>query len=226
VQGLATQNAVVLHKYPLWRDALTEIVKGLGFHVAGTTDSSDEALALVERENAALFVVGTTVGRGNESGIDCVRRARSTVPTVKAVVLAPTYDDAEVEHALAAGAFAYVVETTHPEDIRAAIRQGFQTSVFLGAGEAGSQPSPPARRTEGHEPLTKRELEILRLVSEGASNADVARKLWVTEQTVKFHLSNIYRKLGVANRTEAARWAQLTGLLEAPSAHESSASGS
>ena len=51
-------------------------------------------------------------------------------------------------------------------------------------------------------------------MAEGRSNGEVARKLWVTEQTVKFHLSNIYRKLGVANRTEAGRWAQLTGLLD------------
>ena len=63
--------------------------------------------------------------------------------------------------------------------------------------------------------LTRREVEILQLVSEGHSNAQLARMLWVTEQTVKFHLSNIYRKLDVANRTEAARWAQLHGLLDA-----------
>jgi DNA-binding CsgD family transcriptional regulator len=63
--------------------------------------------------------------------------------------------------------------------------------------------------------LTRRELEILRLVAEGDSNAELARMLWVTEQTVKFHLSNIYRKLDVSNRTEASRWAQVHGLLEA-----------
>jgi len=61
--------------------------------------------------------------------------------------------------------------------------------------------------------LTRREVEILQLVAEGYSNAQLAKMLWVTEQTVKFHLSNIYRKLGVANRTEASRWAQLNGLL-------------
>ena len=60
--------------------------------------------------------------------------------------------------------------------------------------------------------MTRRELEILKLVAEGQPNATVARKLWVTEQTVKFHLSNIYRKLGVANRTEAGRWAALNGV--------------
>jgi len=62
--------------------------------------------------------------------------------------------------------------------------------------------------------LTKRELEILQLVAEGHSNSQLARILWVTEQTVKFHLSNIYRKIDVANRTEASRWAQVHGLLD------------
>jgi DNA-binding CsgD family transcriptional regulator len=61
--------------------------------------------------------------------------------------------------------------------------------------------------------LTQRELEILQLVAGGASNAAVARTLWVTEQTVKFHLSNVYRKLSVSNRAEASRWAQVHGLL-------------
>ena len=61
--------------------------------------------------------------------------------------------------------------------------------------------------------LTRRELEILRLAAEGFSNAQIAKSLWVTEQTVKFHLSNIYRKVGVGNRTEASRWAQRHGVL-------------
>jgi DNA-binding CsgD family transcriptional regulator len=65
--------------------------------------------------------------------------------------------------------------------------------------------------------LTKREREILKLAAEGYSNAQLAGMLWVTEQTVKFHLSNTYRKLNVSNRTEAARWAQLHGLVPTPS---------
>jgi DNA-binding NarL/FixJ family response regulator len=63
-------------------------------------------------------------------------------------------------------------------------------------------------------PLTARELEILRLVASGSSNAGgVARQLWITEQTVKFHLRNIYRKLDVANRTEASHFAHINGLV-------------
>jgi DNA-binding CsgD family transcriptional regulator len=62
--------------------------------------------------------------------------------------------------------------------------------------------------------LTEREREILQLVSDGESNADVARKLWITEQTVKFHLSNVYRKLDVSNRTQASRRAQQLKLVK------------
>jgi DNA-binding CsgD family transcriptional regulator len=85
-------------------------------------------------------------------------------------------------------------------------------------------PAPPEpgrvtrRRRRGPGGLTRRELEVLRLVSRGATNRSVAATLWVTDQTVKFHLSNVYRKLGVRNRFEAARWAWENGLLDEESA--------
>ncbi|MBV9471890.1 MAG: response regulator transcription factor, partial [Solirubrobacterales bacterium] len=63
-------------------------------------------------------------------------------------------------------------------------------------------------------PLTSRELEVLQLLAAGRTNSEIARQLWVTEQTVKFHLSKIYRKLGVANRTGASHYAHTNGLLE------------
>jgi DNA-binding NarL/FixJ family response regulator len=71
-----------------------------------------------------------------------------------------------------------------------------------------------ARARRAHSPLTTRELETLRWVAQGRTNAWIARKLWVTEQTVKFHLSNIYRKLGVANRTAASHYAVVHDLFE------------
>lgn len=70
------------------------------------------------------------------------------------------------------------------------------------------------RRRVGPGGLTRREIEVLQLVAQGASNKAVAAVLWVTDQTVKFHLSNIYRKLRVANRFEASRWARENGVLE------------
>jgi DNA-binding NarL/FixJ family response regulator len=82
---------------------------------------------------------------------------------------------------------------------------------FLRRADAVDAERPPARS-----PLTTRELETLRWVAEGHTNAWIARKLWVTEQTVKFHLTNIYRKLGVANRTEASHYALVNDLIPRP----------
>lgn len=79
---------------------------------------------------------------------------------------------------------------------------------------ARAAPPPPDRAAATPGGLTDRELSILRLVAEGLSNLDIASKLYVTEQTVKFHLSNIYRKLGVGNRTEATRFAYRNGMIE------------
>jgi DNA-binding NarL/FixJ family response regulator len=70
------------------------------------------------------------------------------------------------------------------------------------------------RRRTGPGGLTRREVEVLNLVSRGWTNRTVARTLWVTDETVKFHLSNIYRKLGVSNRVEASRWAAERGIAE------------
>ena len=85
----------------------------------------------------------------------------------------------------------------------------------IGLASADSPPSPsmPADpwATQQACPLTPRQLEILRAVAEGRTNAEIARQLWLTEQTVKFHLSKIYRRLGVSNRTEASRYALLNG---------------
>jgi DNA-binding CsgD family transcriptional regulator len=76
------------------------------------------------------------------------------------------------------------------------------------------------RRRRGPGGLTRRELEVLRHVAAGETNREVAARLWVTDQTVKFHLSNVYRKLGVSNRFEASRWAWEHGLLGAPRVEE------
>ena len=98
-----------------------------------------------------------------------------------------------------------------PEDLSSGMRQLFDQSIFIAANWAAA---PGLQSVRNSAPaLTKRELEILRMTATGLSNRQMAQQLWVTEQTVKFHLSNVYRKLGVSNRTEASRWAQVHGLL-------------
>jgi DNA-binding NarL/FixJ family response regulator len=216
------QTAVIVDPHPLWLGAITPIVSSCTLTIAATATSAADGLRLVEQHQPDVLVTELDPGDG---GADALREVGTVAPNTKTVVVSGSHDMSQIDAALSAGAVAYVVKTAHPEDIASAIRQAFDQSLFLASRPAGAaapaQPrtSAPAAAAE----LTNRELTMLQLAAEGYSNTELARKLWVTEQTVKFHLSNVYRKLGVANRTEASRWAQLHGLLPATSAVESAA---
>ena len=192
----------------------------VGVEVAGKTSSGKEAVALVDRLKPDLLTLEIDPLPGEPEGLDVLRQSRTKHPGLRAIVLSTHHDTGHIDGALTAGASAYVVKTAHPDDVASAVRQAFDHSVFLPgtvtAAPAPAAAEPASRETPGG--LTRRELEILKLVADGHSNAALARMLWVTEQTVKFHLSNIYRKLDVANRTEASRWAQINGLLTAHTA--------
>jgi two-component system response regulator DevR len=207
---------VVLDRHPLWLEAFEQLLERVGIQVVGKTTSVEEALVLVEEHRPDVLITGAESVRGDVDDIACLREAREIHPALKLIVVSAQDDAQRVEAAFAAGASAYCVKTAQPDDLASAIRQSFDHSVYLAKGQLGT---PSARHTAAPEDdvpeLTRRELEILQLVAEGHSNSQLATMLWVTEQTVKFHLSNIYRKLDVANRTEASRWAQLHNLLPA-----------
>jgi DNA-binding NarL/FixJ family response regulator len=165
-----------------------------------------QAIRLALRQTAGFQVVGFFDGRGSvrhalqelrpdvvlvddmqeaDNALARLREITEEAPQAKALLLTLQMDSDWLEEAFEAGAHADVVHRY--EKRRVAV-------------------------VEEDCPLTDRELEILKLVSEGHTNGRIARELWVTEQTVKFHLSNTYRKLGVANRTEASRYAHLHNL--------------
>jgi DNA-binding NarL/FixJ family response regulator len=141
--------------------------------------------------------------------LDQIREVRASAPQSTLVMLTHRMDPAWLHEATAAGANAVVSHAVRPETLGVLIREIFAGTVFHNPAGAVSAPAP--RQLDGL--LTARELEILRLVASGTSNSGIAGRLWVTEQTVKFHLSNVYRKLGVANRTEASHYAYTHGLL-------------
>jgi DNA-binding NarL/FixJ family response regulator len=216
MRTVTRRTATLVDQHPLWLEQVEQVVQRAEVDVVAKIASSAVAQDRLAELRPELVVTGLKMSDGEPDGFTLIRYIRETLPETKIVVLS-MYDDAEhIEGAFAAGADAYVLKTSHPDDIVSAVRQAFQHSIYLaGARIAPTVPAPAVDESAG---LTRRELEILQLVAEGHSNAQLARMLWVTEQTVKFHLSNIYRKLDVANRTEASRWAQVKGLLQAPSA--------
>jgi DNA-binding NarL/FixJ family response regulator len=207
------RTGVLLDPHPLWLDALEGVLERLDVRVGLKTTSPAEVLASLDELRPDLIVAEVETPEGEIDGIELLLRAREQLPSLRGIIISSLAEPAFIDRALAAGASAYVLKTAHPEDFASAIRQAFSSSIFL-AGPRTPTPTAPARAAQkAAADLTARELEILQLVAEGLSNGEMARRLWVTEQTVKFHLSNIYRKLDVANRTQASRWAQVNGLL-------------
>jgi DNA-binding NarL/FixJ family response regulator len=211
-------TAVLLDQHPLWLSALERILINAGVTPVGTATTTARALELVDEHRPDLFVLDAQMNGDVPDGLTCLRDALALAPSMKALVVSGSDASEPIEAALNGGALAYVLKRAEPEDLASAIRQVFSRSLYL-AGNGGAPVGTTAPWTEPAEVsaagLTRREREILQLVAEGNTNGQVARSLWVTEQTVKFHLANIFRKLDVTNRTQASRWAHAHGLLEA-----------
>jgi DNA-binding NarL/FixJ family response regulator len=144
-----------------------------------------------------------------EATLSRIAEVRAAVPQTKIVLLTVRMEPDWLAEASAAGIDAAIAKSASPATVGLLIREVASGHVFH-----AFSPGPPRPRDTSMLPeLTTRELEILGWVAAGSSNGRIARELYVTEQTVKFHLSNIYRKLGVANRTEASYYAHLHGLL-------------
>jgi DNA-binding NarL/FixJ family response regulator len=184
-------------------------------------------------EHAACFqVVGHVSARpeivviddaaGTGSALGRIRGVRLAVPGAKVVLLAPDVGPERMREARAAGMDAAIARSVDPDSVGTLLREITKGRVYHPPADAQSASAGAQAASGGAAPpLTPRELEILRLVAAGAPNGLVARELWITEQTVKFHLSNAYRKLRVANRTQASHYAHTHGLLEQPDAKDS-----
>jgi DNA-binding NarL/FixJ family response regulator len=179
------------------------------FEVVGECSSGSQVLPMVGRTNPDIVLLDLRMPGAD--GISCLTRIRKQHPAVKVVILSSSTDETVIANVLKKGASAYVVKSVNPVDLPSVLRQAVEGTVFTAVGLPDGGESPA--RAAG---LTERETAILSALARGLSNEAIAKELWVAEQTVKFHLTKIYRKLGVANRTEAARLAYQNGLVESP----------
>ncbi|HZE04603.1 MAG TPA: response regulator transcription factor [Solirubrobacteraceae bacterium] len=148
--------------------------------------------------------------------LDLVRQVAAESPDTAVIVLTMTMQAEWLDAIFAAGAIATISKAAHPMALATLVRETINHHVIYRYKELGeASPETPTGAADDSA-LTARELEVLRLVAAGSTNGEIARSLWVTEQTVKFHLSNIYRKLEVGNRTEASHYAHVNGLLTEP----------
>ena len=208
----AGHRAVLMEPHPLCHAAIASLLARCGANVVGAATTANEALRLLEEHSPNVLVAELDLPEGRHAALDVISTGRRADPLLAAIVLSGCDDAGLVEEAFRAGASAYVLKTTSPDAVVSEVRRALEPSTGLARPRQGNASTGTLTRAVPQ--LTRRELEILKLVSEGRSNRQVGQLLWVTDQTVKFHLANIYRKLGVGSRHDAARWAEEHGLLE------------
>jgi NarL family two-component system response regulator LiaR len=181
------------------------------FEVVAEARVGSQVLPLVSQTHPDLALLDLRMPEMD--GLACLDRIRKEHPKVKVVILSVSTDPEVVQTVLNHGAAAYVVKSVNPIDLSSALRQALEGTVFSAVGLPEKTAQQDAVRAAG---LTDRETTILKALARGLSNEAIGKELWVAQQTVKFHLTNIYRKLDVKNRTEAARYAYEHGLIDRP----------
>jgi DNA-binding NarL/FixJ family response regulator len=180
--------------------------KDEGFTVVATADSGAKVADLVARHRPDIVLMDLRMP--DVDGLQALDQIRARDKSVKVVILSASQSPVEIQSALSRGANGFILKSVNPIDLPSALRQIHEGTVFHG----GISGSPPAQSPVEAAGLTDREVTLVKALARGLSNKQISQELWITEQTVKFHLSNIYRKLDVHSRTGAMRWAHDSGL--------------
>lgn len=171
--------------------------------VAEAADGADalEVLAVTEAD-----VVLMDLSMPVLDGVETTRRLLARDPAARVVVLSSFTESSRVRDAIGAGAVGYVLKDCTPDELIGAVRSAAAGHAPLDPRVAGALL--PDRAPAAATTLSERETEVLRLAARGMANKQIARELGIAERTVKVHLGNVFRRIGVADRTSAALWAR------------------
>jgi len=178
--------------------------------VVGEATNGEEALKLARDLSPDVVLMDLVMPVMD--GISATGAIRSELPDVEVIALTSVLEDASVTGAVRAGAIGYLMKDTEAEELGRAIKAAAESRVYL-APEAAARLMREVRTPESPEALTERETEVLQLLARGKANKQIATSLYVTEKTVKAHVSSILAKLGVQSRTQAALYAVRAGLV-------------
>jgi NarL family two-component system response regulator LiaR len=206
---LVDDHKVVRHGVRSYLMTLSDI------DVIGEAGSGEEAIAVVEQLVPDIVLMDLIMP--GIDGVEATRRVKLISPRTQVIVLTSYHEDEHIFPAIRAGALSYLLKDLEPEELADAIRRAYQGEAMLHPRVA-TRLVQAAREPVSEEPnpfteLTDREMQILRLVADGKSNAEIAEELIISQKTVKSHISNILSKLHLADRTQAAVFAWREGVV-------------
>jgi len=201
---------VIADDHPVVRGGLAQLVSGFDdVELVGQAADGAEAVALCAERSPDVVLMDLEMPVLD--GIEATRRIRAESPGVAVVVLTSFSDRERILRALDAGAAGYLLKDADPAELARAVRAAARGDAPLDPKAARALLS---ARTEGSpgDALSEREREVLLMVAEGLPNKLIARRLEISEKTVKAHLTSVFRRIGVTDRTQAALWAERNGL--------------
>jgi len=205
-------RVLIVDDHALIRRGLSDLLGAAeGIEVIGAIDSGAQAAAVVT--NLEPDIVLMDLSMPGLDGIEATREVLLVRPETKVIMLTSFSENARILAALEVGAIGYLLKDTEPEDIIRALRDAADGGVTLSPKAARALLPSNRDGNTGEHALSAREREVLSLVAIGLPNKSIARRLTISEKTVKSHLTRVFTVLGVSDRTSAALWAQRHGLL-------------
>jgi len=208
-------RVLIVDDHPIVRQGLSTYLSSRpGIEVVGEAADGDEAVEEAARLGPDVVLLDLVMPRGG--GLDAIRLLRAAGDRPRVIVLTSFSGDDHVVDAVRAGAAGYLLKDVPPADLEAAIRVIHQGGVMLDPSVVGSVMAEVARADAppGVDELTARERQVLSLLAQGRSNRELAAELYVSEKTVKTHVSSILSKLRLTDRTQAAIFAVRHGLAD------------
>jgi DNA-binding NarL/FixJ family response regulator len=198
---------MLVDDHRLVRDGLTTLFAGADdIEVVGTAADGTEVVATAAQCRPDVVLMDLSMPEVD--GVAATRLLLAEQPAVRVVALTSFTADEQVAAALAAGAVGYLLKDSAPEALFDAVRQAHAGHTPIDPRVAGAL-LPGRRPSQEDSPaLSARETEVLRLAAKGLANKQIARALGISEHTVKVHLGNVFRRIGVSDRTSAAMWAR------------------
>ncbi|GAA2935265.1 response regulator transcription factor [Microbacterium luteolum] len=205
-------RVIVVDDHPIVRSGIVGLLSlDEGIDVVGEASDGAEAVALATAERPDVVLMDLRMP--NLSGAAATARITATLPDVRVLVLTTHEGDDDILGAIEAGASGYLLKAAPQEEIVAGIRSVAEGHTVLAPSIAATLVTRMRREGTTRPSLSPRELEVLRLVSRGRSNPEIARELFIGEATVKTHLLHVFEKLEVSDRTRAVTLALELGLL-------------
>lgn len=180
--------------------------------VIGEASDGREAVAKASQRSPDVILMDLVMPEMD--GVEATKRIIEDNPEGKILILTSFSEEERIIQAIKAGATGYLIKDASPDELVGAIRDVYQGESTLDPKVAGTVLRSMQNEEESSEDLTERETEVLELVSEGLPNDDIADRLYISERTVRSHVSNILGKLDLANRTQVALYAVRKGIAE------------